>query len=109
MEEKTKVLVDDDKRMVRTICDILKVKGHEVTEAYTGEEAVEKVKSYQPDCVLMDIKITAKDGTEELGFFSVIPEVLNRESIVFNMFWIPGSSPRMTNFSLSKTLNRERG
>jgi len=67
MGEKTKVLVvDDDRKMVKTICDILKVKGYEALAAYTGEGAVEKVKSDHPDCVLMDIKMPGLDGVEAL-------------------------------------------
>lgn len=81
MEEKTKVLVvDDDRRMVRTICDILKVKGYEAVEAYTGEEAVDKVKSDHPDCVLMDIRMPGIDGVEALqlikGLSPDLPVVL---------------------------------
>lgn len=77
MEEKTKVLVvDDDRRMVRTICDILNVKGHEAIAAYTGEEAVEKVKSDNPDCVLMDIKMPGVNGIEILKMIkSLLPEL----------------------------------
>ncbi len=67
MGDKTKVLVvDDDRRMVKTICDILKVKGYEAAEAYTGEEAVEKVKSGNPDCVLMDIRMPGINGVEAM-------------------------------------------
>ncbi|MBI5075921.1 MAG: response regulator [Nitrospirae bacterium] len=68
MGNRTKVLVvDDDQRMVRTICDILKVKGHEALAAYSGEEAVEKVRSDNPDCVLMDMKMPGLNGTETLS------------------------------------------
>lgn len=67
MEEKIKVLVvDDDRRIVKTICDILKVKGYEALQAYTGEEAIEKVKSEIPDFVLMDIKMPGINGVEAL-------------------------------------------
>lgn len=81
MEEKTKVLVvDDDRRMVKTICDILKVKGYEVDEAYTGEDALEKVKSGRADCVLMDIKMPGINGVEALkmikGMSPHLPVVL---------------------------------
>lgn len=81
MEEKTKVLVvDDDRRMVKTICDILNVKGYEAIAAYTGEEAVEKVKSDKPDCVLMDIKMPGINGVEALkmikGISPDLPVVL---------------------------------
>jgi DNA-binding NtrC family response regulator len=64
---RTRVLVvDDDRRMVKTISDILEVKGYEALEAYTGEDAVEKVRSARPDCVLMDIKMPDINGVEAL-------------------------------------------
>jgi DNA-binding NtrC family response regulator len=67
MEGKIKVLVvDDDRRMVKTIGDILKIKGYEALAADTGEEAVEKVASERPDCVLMDVKMPGIDGVEAL-------------------------------------------
>ncbi len=59
-------MVDDDRRMVKTICDILMVKGYDSVKAYSGEEAVEKVASEAPDCVLMDIKMPGIDGVEAL-------------------------------------------
>ncbi len=67
MKEKVKVLVvDDDCRMVRTICDILNVNGYETVSAGSGEEAVEKALSAMPDCILMDIKMPGMDGVSAL-------------------------------------------
>ncbi|MDP4030430.1 MAG: response regulator [Gallionella sp.] len=60
------LVVDDDRRIVKTTCDILKIKGHEPIAAYSGEEGVEKVKTDPPDCVLMDIKMTGISGIEAL-------------------------------------------
>lgn len=60
------LVVDDDHRIVKTTCDILKIKGHEPIAAYSGEEGVEKVRSDTPDCVLMDIKMTGITGVEAL-------------------------------------------
>jgi DNA-binding response OmpR family regulator len=41
MGETVKVLVvDDDRRMVKTICDILKIGGFETLPTFTCEEAV---------------------------------------------------------------------
>jgi two-component system, NtrC family, response regulator HydG len=81
MGDKTKVLVvDDDKKMVKTICDILTVKGYDAAAAFTGEAAVEKVKSDHQDCVLMDIKMPGLDGVEALqlikGLAPRLPVVL---------------------------------
>jgi DNA-binding NtrC family response regulator len=60
------LVVDDDHRIVKTTCDILKIKGYEPIAAYSGEEGVEKVKSDPPDCVLMDIKMPGITGVEAL-------------------------------------------
>jgi DNA-binding NtrC family response regulator len=60
------LVVDDDRRIVKTTCDILNIKGHEATAAYSGEEGVEKVRASVPDCVLMDIKMPGISGVEAL-------------------------------------------
>jgi CheY-like chemotaxis protein len=60
------LVVDDDRRMVKTLCDILCLKGHDSIPAYHGGEAVEKVKAAIPDCVLMDIRMPGTDGVDTL-------------------------------------------
>lgn len=68
MEEKKimVLVVDDDRRMVRTLCDILTVRGYTAREAYSAEEAVDKVRDYRFDCVLMDIRMPGTDGISAL-------------------------------------------
>ena len=67
MTGKQKILVvDDDRRMVRTICDILRVKGYDPHPAYGGEEAVALVGGERFDCVMMDIKMPGINGVEAL-------------------------------------------
>jgi DNA-binding NtrC family response regulator len=60
------LVVDDDRRIVKTTCDILKIKGHEPIGAYSGEEGVEKARTNPPDCVLMDLKMTGINGVEAM-------------------------------------------
>lgn len=73
MKEKLRVLVvDDDRRMVKTICDILKVKEYESIEAHSGEEAVAKVKEKEPGCVLMDIRMSGINGVEALALINSV-------------------------------------
>lgn len=60
------LVVDDDRRIVKTTCDVLKIKGHEPIFAFTGEECVEMVRNDPPDCVLMDIKMPGISGIEAL-------------------------------------------
>ena len=76
MSEKVKILVaDDDRRMVRTICDILRVKGYDALPAHSGEEAVLMIQGEKFDCVLMDIKMPGIDGVAALKIIkSVVPD-----------------------------------
>jgi len=60
------LVVDDDMRIVKTTCDVLKIKGYDITGVFSGEEGVEKVKSDPPDCVLMDIKMRGLNGVEAM-------------------------------------------
>jgi DNA-binding NtrC family response regulator len=70
------LVVDDDRRIVKTTCDILKIKGHEAIAAYTGAEGVDTVKRERPDCVLMDIKMPGISGVEAMKQMrSVIPDL----------------------------------
>ena len=60
------LVVDDDPRIVKTTCDILKIKGYQPIGAYSGEEGVTCVKNASPDCVLMDIKMPGINGVEAM-------------------------------------------
>ena len=60
------LVVDDDSQIVKTTCDILKIKGHEPIAAFSGEEGIEKVKASLPECVLMDIKMPGIGGVETM-------------------------------------------
>lgn len=70
------LVVDDDRRIVKTTCDVLKIKGHEAVPAYTGEEGVEMVRASPPDCVLMDIKMPGITGVEAMKRMKAIAPAL---------------------------------
>lgn len=77
MSDTTRILVvDDDRRMAKTIYDILRIKGYTAIEANSGEEAIEKVKTDVPDCVIMDIKMSGINGIETLKVLkSMVPDL----------------------------------
>jgi DNA-binding NtrC family response regulator len=56
------LVVDDDKSMVKTLSDVLRLKGWEVASAYSGDSAVEVAQSGYFDVVLMDVKMPGMDG-----------------------------------------------
>jgi DNA-binding response OmpR family regulator len=60
------LVVDDDRRMARTTCDVLRIKGYDVVAVYSGEEAVQRVQADALDCVIMDVKMSGINGVEAL-------------------------------------------
>jgi len=56
------LVVDDDRSMVRTLADVLRLTGWEVATAYTGAAAVELAATQSFDVVLMDVKMPGMDG-----------------------------------------------
>lgn len=65
MNAKLRILVvDDDKRMTRTLADILRLAGYEVVESASAEDAIEKVHSQAFDCLLTDVRMPGMDGVE---------------------------------------------
>jgi CheY-like chemotaxis protein len=41
---------------------LLRMWGHEVRTAYSGEDALESAQAYRPDCMLLDIRMPGMDG-----------------------------------------------
>ncbi|MFQ6135553.1 MAG: PleD family two-component system response regulator [Candidatus Hydrothermarchaeales archaeon] len=58
------MIVDDDPGMRFMVRKILTKEGYEVTEADSGEEALEKLKVERPDLILLDIMMPGIDGWE---------------------------------------------
>jgi two-component system NtrC family response regulator/two-component system nitrogen regulation response regulator GlnG len=56
------LIVDDDRDMVRTLCDIFTLRGWDTGKAYSGDEAIDAQKTSAYDRVLMDIKMPGLDG-----------------------------------------------
>jgi DNA-binding NtrC family response regulator len=61
------LIVDDDRQMVRTLCDILRLRGWEAMGVHSGEEAVEAVRRDAFATVLMDVKMGGMNGVEALA------------------------------------------
>jgi len=67
MGEKLDVLVVDDQPGVRQLLGIIVTElGDKVWEAQNGKEAVDQVKKWQPDLVIMDIRMPVMGGVDAL-------------------------------------------
>jgi two-component system, OmpR family, KDP operon response regulator KdpE len=56
------LVVDDEPQIRRTLRTALTAAGYEVDDARTGEQALEKVRQYRPDLVLLDINMPGMGG-----------------------------------------------
>jgi len=70
-----RILVADDEPEIRSaIVSILKTAGHETCEAYDGLSALDYVKSFRPDAMLLDWMIPELFGGEVLEALRTNPE-----------------------------------
>ncbi len=60
----TVLIVDDDKRMTRTLADILNLSGFKAVEASSAQEALTLLETQAIDCVLTDVRMPDMDGVE---------------------------------------------
>lgn len=60
------LVVDDDEQMVRTICDIVRLRGMEAEGAFSGEAAIECARREPFDAILMDVRMAGMNGVEAM-------------------------------------------
>ena len=60
------LVVDDDRAMVGTLCDILELHGWNTQRAYDGSEAADLVVEHEIDIALMDVRMPGVNGVEAL-------------------------------------------
>jgi DNA-binding NtrC family response regulator len=64
---KTRILiVDDEQDFVQALTERLAIRDFQVATAYSGKEAVKKVKAYNYDVVILDVLMPGMDGLATL-------------------------------------------
>ena len=64
MDKKKILVVDDEVGFIEVLKLRLEANGYEVVTAFDGEEALEKIKSENPDVVILDIMLPKLNGEE---------------------------------------------
>ena len=60
------LLVDDEEQFVQTLAERLQMRDYDVTTSLSGEDALEKVKGYNFDVVVLDVLMPGLDGIQAL-------------------------------------------
>jgi len=58
----TILIVEDNRRSMLLIRDLLQIHGFRTLEAFDGEEGIARAKAERPDLILMDIQLPGMDG-----------------------------------------------
>jgi DNA-binding response OmpR family regulator len=58
------LLVDDEPNILVALDYLMKQQGYQVEKAYNGQEALEKVASFLPDVMVLDVMMPGMDGFE---------------------------------------------
>lgn len=61
------LLVDDEEQFVNQLADRLRLRDYDVTTVFNGEAAIEKVKQYLFDVVILDVSMPGIDGIKTLS------------------------------------------
>lgn len=65
------LIVEDDRDLNKAYCTILTREGYEVESAFDGQEALEKLKNFEPDLILLDLLMPVMGGLEFLQHWNI--------------------------------------
>jgi DNA-binding NtrC family response regulator len=77
------LIVEDDRDLNNAYSIILKNEGHEVINAFDGKEALEKIKAFEPDLILLDLLMPIMGGLEFLQHFDLITKHPKTKVLIF--------------------------
>gem|GEM_PF-1089649 len=75
------LLVDDNQTVCKAIARLLEITGHEVAVAFDGKSALETVRRFHADVVVLDLKLPDMGGYELLGQLKKLKTLANTKSI----------------------------
>ena len=77
------LIVEDDRDLNQAYSIILNHEGHEVVEAYDGKEALKKLKSFEPELILLDLLMPIMGGLEFLQHYDLLKTHADVKVLIF--------------------------
>lgn len=78
------LLVEDDKDLIEAYAIVLSSAKHRIKKAYNGKEALQAVKDFNPDLILLDLLMPIKSGKEFLKEYRKDKSTKTVKVIVFS-------------------------
>lgn len=105
------LVVEDNEKNRRLLNLILASKGHAVSEAGDGREAIEQAAKNKPDLIIMDIQLPGMDGLEATRVLKGNSDTSGIKVIVLTAYAMKGDRERFleagSDAYLSKPVNME--
>ena len=99
-------IVDDDNQLLSLLRDIFEIEGWSVVVAKNITEAKELLKSNQPDCFVIDLKLPDGDGNELIQYLRAKQEApilaISGNAQGLHNFTLPATSQMGADYHLSK-------
>ena len=80
------LLVDDNPMVCKAMARLLGMSGHDVATAFDGQSALETVRDFQPDVVILDLKLPDMGGYELLKRLKMLQNLQHTKSIALTGF-----------------------
>ena len=91
-----RLLIIDDNALSITIAEILlTAEGFQVESATDGAQGLQRVASFKPDLILMDIQMPGKDGLEVTRELKADPATRHIRIVAFTAFAMRGDETKM--------------
>ena len=78
------VVADDEPMTAELLAYMLDHNGFDVSRAYDGREALERIRELRPDAVVLDVMMPSLDGREVARLLRQDPELKNLPVVLFS-------------------------
>lgn len=89
------LIVEDNEMNMRLFSDLLKTKGHQITECLEGTKAVALAEEIKPDLILMDIQLPETSGVALQQQIRTIPSIAKTRIVAVSAFAMKGDAEKL--------------
>lgn len=69
--------IDDDKALLKLVCDVLEDDGYKVIKALDGRTGIDKAKKFSPSLIILDLEMPHYSGTDTIKALKRIDKTKN--------------------------------